>query len=189
MADVDSVQDLLRDAFRWTGGDEDESISDPSSWWRSPGLLSAIGGALAELHREERASVVVGIEARGFLLGPLVALRLAVGFAEVRKGVHPEEAAERLLRRTTPPDYQGRSLILTLRPSLIRPADRVLLVDDWIETGGQATAVRDLVEDAGAHWIGVAAIVDATEAGTRRQLNLRALLREQELPWYSRRRR
>jgi adenine phosphoribosyltransferase len=63
----------------------------------------------------------------------------------MRKDVHPDDVGERLLRRATAPDYMGRSLTLTMRSGLLRPADRVLLVDDWMETGGQAIAAMDLV--------------------------------------------
>ena len=56
------------------------------------------------------------------------------------------------------------------------------MVDDWIVTGAQALATRKLVEDAEAVWVGVATVVDEVEAGTRRQLNARALLRAAELP-------
>jgi adenine phosphoribosyltransferase len=169
----------VRAGFRFVGG-----VSDPSAWWRDPSLLTEIPAALAELHSDADPTVVAGIEARGFVLGPLVAASLGIGFAEIRKDDHPAEVGEkRLLRRTTPPDYQKRSLTLTARPNLFIPRDRVLLVDDWIETGAQAIAVRDLVEDAEAEWVGVAVVVDAVSPEIRRRLNVRALLRERELPW------
>jgi adenine phosphoribosyltransferase len=64
---------------------------------------------------------------------------------------------------------------------LVRPGDRVLLVDDWIETGAQAQAARSLIDDAGGIWIGVSAIVDQLNAARRRTLNVRALVRATEL--------
>lgn len=170
----------LRESFRWTG----EDISDPSRWWSDGETLRELGPALAELFADDGVSVVAGIEARGFVLGPLVAASLGVGFVEVRKDEHPSEIGEQLLRRTTPPDFQGRSLTMTIRRSALGPGDRVLLVDDWIETGAQAIAARDLVHDAEAQWLGVAVIVDAVPSGTRRDLDVRALLREASLPWY-----
>jgi adenine phosphoribosyltransferase len=102
-------------------------------------------------------------------------------FVEVRKNEHPEAVGEPLLRRTTPPDYRERGLTLTMRRRLVRPRDRVLLVDDWIETGAQATAARSLIEDAEAEWIGVGVIVDALSANIRRDLNVRSLLRVEQL--------
>lgn len=171
----------LRESFRFVGKTE---LSDPSAWWREPELLSELGPALAELFRDEQITSVVGIEARGFVLAPLVATHLRVPFVEIRKDTHQDDVGEQLLRRTTPPDYRDRSLALTVRRHAIRTTDSVLLVDDWIETGAQATAVRDLVADAEATWVGAAVIVDALPAGTRRDLGVRALLRERSLPWY-----
>lgn len=175
-----NLRSRLVDAFRWAG----EDISDPSGWWRDPGLLNDIAAGLADLHRDGDPSVVVGTESRGLLLGPLVAQRLGVGFVEIRKNVHPNDVGEALHRRTTPPDYNHRDLVLTLRRHLIAPNDRVVMVDDWIESGGQATAVNDLVVlDAGSRWVGAAVIVDASTAAVRRGLRVRSLLRTQELPW------
>ncbi len=86
------------------------------------------------------------------------------------------------LQRTTPPDYQDRHLTLGFRKSLVTSGDRVLFVDDWIETGGQANAAHLLVEDAEATWIGAATVVDALHSNqVRRQLNVRSLLHVREL--------
>ena len=62
-----------------------------------------------------------------------------------------------------------------------RPRDRVLLVDEWIETGAQATAAARLARDAGAGWVGVSVIVDGTTSEVRRCLNVRCLLRAHEV--------
>jgi adenine phosphoribosyltransferase len=155
---------------------------DPSCWWLDAVLLRETVIALAELHPSDEISVVIGIEARGYLLGPLVAQHLEVGFVEVSKDLHPNDIGEALLRRTTPPDYNDRGLTLAMRRHVLNPRDRVLLVDDWIATGAQATAARSLVEDAGAAWVGAAVIVDDMPAARRRDLNVRSLLRAAELP-------
>jgi adenine phosphoribosyltransferase len=55
------------------------------------------------------------------------------------------------------------------------------MVDDWVDTGAQATAVTRLIEDAGSSWVGVATIVDATTAAVRRDLGVRSLLSVREL--------
>ncbi len=173
-----SARDLrakLRDAFAWRG-----SFADPSGWWCEPALLSALGPALAVLH-DERPTLVVGIESKGFILGPLTATALGVGFVAIEKGLTERAAGEQVLRRSTPPDYNDRSIDLYVRRRLLGPGQRVLLVDEWIVTGGQATAARRLVEDAGAAWIGVASIVDATPHAIRRALGVRSLLRLEEL--------
>lgn len=117
------------------------------------------------------------------LLAPLVAVHLGVGFVPVRKQNHPHTAGEKLWRRTTPPDYRDRGLELSIYRHQLARRDRVLLVDDWIDTGAQAGAVARIVADAEAGWVGAAVIVDAAPAEVRRRLNVRCLLRERELPW------
>lgn len=149
-----------------------------SHWWRSPDILASVGVALADLFRSEEPTVVVGIEAHGMLLGPLAATSLGVGFAVVRKGVQADDREDPLLRRTTPPDYKNRGLDLSVRSSLLTRRDRVLLVDDWVDTGAQATAVMSLTEDAGATWVGVAAAIDGSPPDVRRRLGVRSLLHE-----------
>ena len=127
---------------------------------------------------------MIGIAARGTLLGPLVAQGLGVGFVEVRKYIkHQDDEPESgLLRRTAPPDYAQRDLTLAMRKHLIGPRDRAVLVDDWIETGAQATTAARLVEDSGGTFVGTAVIVDETTAAIRYALHVRSLLSARQLP-------
>lgn len=158
-----------------------QGIIDQSAWWRDADVLRDIGPALTALFAGEEITVVVGVEARGFVVGPLVASFLGVGFAEVRKNTHPNDAGEALLRRTMPPGYSGDAHVLTMRRHLVQPRDRALFVDEWITTGATATTVRDLIEDAGATWVGGAVVADQLESGRRRQLGVRSLLRAREI--------
>jgi adenine phosphoribosyltransferase len=91
-----------------------------------------------------------------------------------------------LLRSATPPDYNQWDLVLTLRRGRIRPSDRVLVVDEWMATGAQATAARDLIELAEGKWVGIALVVEDVPAEVRRRLKVRSLLRKHELPWWHR---
>jgi adenine phosphoribosyltransferase len=177
------MRDRLREAFRWLGDRTDaHQYADVTGWWRRPDLLPELGPALAGLFAGEQPSVVLGIESRGCLLGPLTALAFGAGFVEVRKDRGPSADSEPWVQRTTPPDYRDRQLRLGFPRSLVGSGDRVLLVDDWIDTGGQALGVRLLVEDVGATWLGVATVVDALyDAQLRRHLDVRALLRMREL--------
>jgi adenine phosphoribosyltransferase len=151
------------------------------SWWRRADLIADLGPVLAGMFSDEEPTVVMGIEASGMMLGPLVSLALGVGFAPVRKTTQPDYAGDPLLTRTTPPDHRNRGIALTVRASLIRRQDRVVLVDDWADTGAQATAVRALVADAGATWLGVAAVIDGLPPQARRKLDVRSLLHERAL--------
>lgn len=140
------------------------------------------GPALAELHEAAQITVVVGVATRGLLLGPLVARELDVGFVEVRKDEkYDGDHGLGLLRRTTPPDYRDRGLVLTMKRTAMSSRDRVPYVDDWIVTGAQCAATQNLVQDAGAAWVGTAVIVDDTTAAMRRKLNVKSLLVERQL--------
>ncbi|HVV22186.1 MAG TPA: adenine phosphoribosyltransferase [Pseudonocardiaceae bacterium] len=172
------LRDELRRAFRWRGDRVDHaSYADMTAWWRSPALLRELGPALAEPFAVDLPTAVLGVESRGSLLGPLVALALGAGFVEVRKN-HPAAAdSDAWLRQTTPPDYRDRNLALGMRGGLLRAGDRALLVDDWIETGSQATAAHRLVLRSGATWLGVSTVVDGlVHPRLRHELNVHSLL-------------
>ncbi|GEA87386.1 hypothetical protein [Cellulomonas cellasea] len=86
------------------------------------------------------------------------------------------------LQARTPPDHHDKQLDLGIRRDLVGSADRVLLVDDWVATGGQALGARALVEQADATWLGLAVLVDGlTEPAVRRRLGVRSLLHIREL--------
>jgi adenine/guanine phosphoribosyltransferase-like PRPP-binding protein len=82
---------------------------------------------------------VTGIESRGFLLGGAVALALGTGFVGVRKagGLLPGSKVV----TEAEPDYRGQPQLLRMQ-AVLRPTDRVLLVDDWAELGRVTALVR-----------------------------------------------
>lgn len=186
-ARVDDLRASLISGFQWRS---DPPVwpatrtyyADYAAWWRDPTVLSQIGPALAASCGDLEPTVVLGTEAHGFLLGPLVALHLGIGFAAVRKQPERTSDDEVWLVRRTPPDYRDRHLDLAVRHSVLRPGDRVLFVDEWAASGGQALACQQLVGDARATWLGAAVVVDALESSAdRRNLNLRGLLHVREL--------
>lgn len=173
----------LRRTFTWRSDRTDtSSFADLTGWWRDAELLGDLGPGLAGLFADERITVVAGVESSGFLLGALTAACLGVGFVGVRKEPHGVVNSDVWLRRTMAPDYQDRQLVLGVRRRLLGAGERVLLVDDWIATGAQAAAVRDLVVQAGAAWVGAAVVVDAlTDSRVRRDLRVRAVVHERSL--------
>ena len=183
MATTPELRAQLRSAFTWRGDRWDDSyLADVTGWWRDPKLLVQLGPALAELHRHREPTVILGLQSRGSLLGPLVAQSLGVGFVEVRKEPSPAADSDDWVEVTTPPDYRDRHLTLGFRRRLVVPEDRVLLVDDWIDTGGQALGTRALVTEVGASWIGVAVVVDAlSDHAIRRDLSVKCLVHMREL--------
>ena len=172
----------LRASFRWLGDRTDRDlVADPTGWWHDPAVLAWIGPALAALWPEP-PTLVMGPQSRGSLLGALTARHLGVGLLEVRKDPSSGADSDAWWRATTPPDYRDRHLVMGVRRRLLHAGDRVLFVDDWIDTGGQAAACRRIVEQSGARWTGAAVAVDGLEdAGLRHRLQVRALLRRREL--------
>ncbi|HKP53789.1 MAG TPA: phosphoribosyltransferase family protein [Chloroflexia bacterium] len=124
----------------------------------------AFTALIADLSRPFDASdfdVVAGIDALGFILGTAVALRFRKGFIPIRKGGKlPVEVDTCAFV-----DYTGQEKSLELRADAIKQGTRVLIVDEWIETGAQVKAAIQLIESQGGVIAGIAAInIDDNEA-------------------------
>lgn len=173
--DAVGLSDDLVEAFRWT-----EGHADVWPWFSDRGLFSAIVEALADPFRHDEISKVVGIEARGFILAGAVGRELDAGVVPVRKpgAMLPGSFAS----AKTAPDYRGRTIDLLLQRGVLSPLDRVLLVDDWLETGSQILTAIELVTEAGASLVGVAVIVDDSGSPPDRRLpRFHALIRAESL--------
>ncbi len=107
-----------------------------------------------------RPDVVAGLDARGFILGSVVAYELGVGFVPIRKkGKLPFTTVEETY------ELEYGSATVELHTDAVRPGQRVLLIDDLIATGGTLMAGRNLIEKLGATVMEGAAIVDLPELG------------------------
>ena len=107
-----------------------------------------------------RPDVVAGLDARGFILGSVVAYELGVGFVPIRKkGKLPFTTVEETY------ELEYGSATVELHTDAVRPGQRVLLIDDLIATGGTMLAGRKLLEKLGATVMEGAAIVDLPELG------------------------
>jgi adenine phosphoribosyltransferase len=166
--------DRLRSAFRWTdpGPGSEVLVSDRSGWWRDPRILDELGPALAGLFPHAKPTVVVAPEVTGFLVGPLVARALGVGFVEAYRAGARRPIAEHMTWADVPADHRGERRRLGVRSHLLGRGDRVLVVDDWAATGAQSRALTTLVMSLGAASVGTAVIVDET----RGEPNIRGLL-------------
>jgi len=107
-----------------------------------------------------RPDVVAGLDARGFILGAVVAYELNVGFVPVRK-------KGKLPFTTVAETYELEygTATVELHTDAVKPGQRVLLIDDLIATGGTMMAGMKLLEKLGAEVIEGAAIVDLPELG------------------------
>lgn len=111
------------------------------------------------------ADVIVGTEARGFMLGAPLAYKLGLGFAPVRKsGKLPPET----IRTAYALEY-GTAEIEIGADALV-PGSRVLVIDDLLATGGTAAATCSLVEKAGAEVVAVSFLLELADLPGRAAL-------------------
>lgn len=106
--------------------------------------------------------VVAGLDAMGFVLGSALATRLKVGFLPVRK-------AGKLCVETdsvTFNNYSGRTQDMELRKPAFAPGTKVLIADQWVETGGTMDGAIRLVERQGGKVVGLAAVAIEENAVT-----------------------
>lgn len=121
---------------------------------------------IVEYARNLKVDIVVGPEARGFIIGCPVAYSLGIGFAPVRK-------PNKLPRKTieTSYDLEYGSNILTMHEDAIKPGQRVLITDDLLATGGTIEATIKLVEELGGIVAGCAFLIELTELEGHKKLN------------------
>jgi len=121
--------------------------------------------ALTTPFEDKHVDLVVGIEARGFILAPTVAYGLKAGFVPVRKPGKLPAATHKVEYAL---EYGTDSL--EIHQDAIEPGQRVLIVDDLIATGGTAKAVADIVEKMGGTVVGLAFMVELTALKGRQKL-------------------
>ncbi len=127
-------------------------------------LASAVHG-LSELARPLDVQYVVAAEARGFLLGPALALALGAGFLLARK---PGKLPYETVRVEYALEYGVEAL--ELHTDALEGGARVLVHDDLLATGGTAAALCELVEKLGGEVVGCGFLVELTHLGGRGQL-------------------
>ena len=142
--------------------------SDTLGLFADGGFLRRAAVALADPFRDAGVQKVAGIEARGFVLASCVALELGAGFVAIRKAgsVHPGPKAE----LTAPPDWRGLETTLWLQRHVVAAGERVLVVDDWAETGSKALTARRLIEACGGVYAGLSLLVDQLPDAVRDEL-------------------
>ena len=124
------------------------------------------------VHRyfDTRPDVIAGLDARGFIIGSVVAYELGVGFVPIRKkGKLPFTTVEETY------ELEYGSATVELHTDSVHTGDRVLLMDDLIATGGTMMAGKRLLEKLGAQVVEGAAIVDLPELGGSSRLHAAGL--------------
>ncbi|AME09466.1 adenine phosphoribosyltransferase [Gemella bergeri ATCC 700627] len=105
--------------------------------------------------KEKKVDVVVGPEARGFIIGCPVAYSLKIGFVPVRK---PNKLPREVISYKYDLEYGSNTL--TMHADAIKPGQRVLITDDLLATGGTIEASIKLVEQLGGIVVGIAFLIE-----------------------------
>lgn len=143
-------------------------LADPAA------LRSAVEQLAAGVEAEGPIDLVVGAEARGFILGPALAMRLGAGFVPARRAGKLPAATEGVAY-----ELEYGEAELHVHSDAIPSGARVLVHDDLIATGGTAAAVAELVERRGGEVVAFAFLIELTALGGRAELEapVHALLR------------
>jgi adenine phosphoribosyltransferase len=141
------------------------SFKDVTPLLADPTSLSYAIEQLAAWGKEMRPDLVLGAEARGFILGAAIAREIGCGFVPARR---PGKLPPETVGATYALEYGQNTL--ELHPDTIRKGDRVLIHDDVLATGGTVEAIAGLVESLEAEIVGVAFIIELTFLGGRERL-------------------
>ncbi|MEE8484559.1 MAG: adenine phosphoribosyltransferase [Nitrospinota bacterium] len=128
--------------------------------------LKMIIDALADKYKDKKIDQVVGIEARGFILGGAVALKLGCGLTLIRK---PGKLPAETVSESYSLEYGTNEI--HIHKDAFNEGDNVLMVDDLLATGGTMQAAIKLVEKLGAKVEGVAFVAELLFLNGREKLN------------------
>lgn len=163
---------------RWYLSLMSPNTKGPQFAWLDPTSIyinaAAFGDLLDDFCAEidaETVDVVAGLDAMGFVLGAALGARLRRGFLPIRKAGKLCVDTDKV----TFSNYSGRTQDMEMRQPAFAPGTRVLLVDQWVETGGTMDGAIRLVERQGGEVAGIAAIAveeNAVTGGYRARYNV-----------------
>ncbi|SHN78894.1 adenine phosphoribosyltransferase [Desulfitobacterium chlororespirans DSM 11544] len=131
------------------------SFKDITTLLKDGEAYRAAVDAIVEQVRESQPDLIVGPEARGFLLGAPVAYALGIGFVPVRK---PGKLPGKTVSETYELEYGSDTL--EVHADAIQPGQRIAIVDDLLATGGTISATARLIEKTGAQVAGMSFLIE-----------------------------
>ncbi|MFV9474749.1 adenine phosphoribosyltransferase [Advenella sp. RU8] len=154
--------ELVRNAIRSVPNWPKEGITfrDITPVLQDPRSFRALIDIFVYRYMRQRMDLVAGVDARGFIIGSVLAYELNLGFVPVRK-------SGKLPFNTVAEEYKleyGNASV-EMHTDAVLPGQRVLLVDDLIATGGTMVAASRLLQRLGANVVEAAAIIDLPDLG------------------------
>ena len=140
-------------------------FKDLTTLWRDGKLSRRVTDQMEKKWKKTKPDKIVGIEARGFIVGAPLADRLGIGFVPARK-VGKLPATKVSVNYELEYGRQG----LEMHSDSISKRDRVLVVDDLLATGGTSKAAATLVERLGGEVVGFAFVTELKSLNGRRKL-------------------
>lgn len=139
---------------------------DITTLLKDPQGFEGVIDGLAAQYKSTPIDVVLGIEARGFIIAPAVAYALGYGFIPVRKEKKLPAERERI-------EYalEYGTDVLEIHKDAIEPGQNVLIIDDVLATGGTAAAVARLVKNLSGQVAGLGFILELDALKGRERLN------------------
>lgn len=133
-------------------------FKDVTTLFKEPDNLSALSQELRSKYLDKGITKVVGIESRGFIMGPIMALELGAGFVPIRKpGKLPAETIEESYEKEYGLDT------IQMHKDALRPDDVVLIHDDLLATGGTMLAAYKLVKQMGVEKVYINFIIELSD--------------------------
>lgn len=155
---ADFIRDRIRTVPDWPK--PGVTFRDITPVFQDPRSFRVLIDLLVYRYMSRRLDLVAGIDARGFIVGSVLAYELNLGFVPVRKqGKLP------YLTVTEAYQLEYGSASVEMHTDAVRPGQRVLLIDDLIATGGTMLAAMKLLQRLGANVFEVAAIIDLPYLG------------------------
>ncbi|MBB1162935.1 adenine phosphoribosyltransferase [Aquariibacter albus] len=168
MDDRDLIRQTLRTVPDWP--EPGVQFRDITPLLQNPRVFRVLIDQFVHRYFDARPDAIAGIDARGFILGAVLAYELNIGFVPIRKkGKLPFDTVEESYA------LEYGEATVELHTDAVKPGDRVVLVDDLIATGGTMLAGKKLLERLGATVIEGAAIVDLPELGGSTRLRAEGL--------------
>jgi len=130
-------------------------FKDLTTLWKNGLLTKKVTSAFTSEWKDREVDKIVGIEARGFIVGAPIADRLGIGFVPARKA---GKLPGKKMRMNYELEYGRQSL--EIHSDAISKGDKVLIVDDLLATGGTAKAAGALIEKLGGKVLGFAFVTE-----------------------------